>query len=284
MKDIDLAYRLKSVTAVLLSASVLLGACSTVKHTQRDIGGARWSSLEPLSIPYEVRLAQFEKGNLVADPSFEESEPATGDADNTQHWITVGRSVEWVDAASGRYAPEEVADGRHAVKIVKRSAGELDEAEGIISDFIPVIPGNYDFIYDVKLKNITGHKARLGFRLYDALVVKTIFFDAQKKKIDPAYLNPVTGSLIDNSNKNYAFANFWRIDDFSLGNGTRPNLQLPFFRRRPSRRDPFRPFIFRFEGQGNHVDRQYRLSILEMEFFDPGTHAALFRTAAYSGR
>ncbi|MGD8721026.1 MAG: hypothetical protein PVG46_04440, partial [Desulfobacterales bacterium] len=140
----DWACRLKRVTAFLLSASVLLGACSTVKHPQKASGGAPWSSLEPLSIPYEVRLAQFEKGNLVVNPSFEKSGPAARAADNTQHWITVGRGVEWVDAASGRYAPEEVAAGRCAVKIVKKSAGELDEAEGIISDFIPVIPGNYD--------------------------------------------------------------------------------------------------------------------------------------------
>ncbi|MGA9537651.1 MAG: hypothetical protein WBR24_17235, partial [Desulfobacterales bacterium] len=204
LKDIDLAYRLKRVTAVLLSASFLLGACSTVKHTQKAVDGAMWSSLEPLSIPYEVRLAQLEKGNLVANPSFEESDPATENSDNPRHWIRTGLSVEWVEAASGRDASEEVADGRHAVKIVKRRAGELDQAEGIISDFIPVIAGNYDFFYDVKLKNIGSHKARFGFRLYDALVVKIIFFDAQKKKLDPAFLNPVVGSLIDNSDKGYA--------------------------------------------------------------------------------
>ena len=228
MKDIDWACRLKRVTAFLLTASVLLGACSTVKHTQKAGGGEPWSSLEPLSIPYEVRLTQFEKGNLVANPSFEETVPATGGTDNTQHWITVGRSIEWVDAASDNYALEEVADGRHAVKIVRRSAGELDEAEGIISDYIPVIPGNYDFFYDVKLKNITSQRVRLGFRLYDALVVKTIFFDAQKKKIDPAYLNPVTGSLIDNSDKGYAFTNFWRIDDFPWATVRGRTYNYPF--------------------------------------------------------
>lgn len=224
----DWACRLKRVTAFLLSASVLLGACSTVKHPQKASGGASWSSLEPLSIPYEVRLAQFEKGNLVANPSFEKSGPAARGADISQHWIAVGRGVEWVDAASGRYAPEEVATGRCAVKIVRKSAGELDEAEGIISDFISVIPGNYDFFYDVKLKNITGHKPRLGFRLYDALVVKTFFFDAQKKKIEPAYLNPVSGSLIDNSDKNYAFANFWRIDDFPWATVRGRTYNYPF--------------------------------------------------------
>jgi hypothetical protein len=250
VKDIDWACRLKRVTAFLLTASVLLGACSTVKHTQKASGGVPWSSLEPLSIPYEVRLTQFEKGNLVANPSFEETVSAAGDADKTQHWITVGRSVEWVDAASDDYALEEVADGRHAVKIVRRSAGELDEAEGIISDFIPVIPGNYDFFYDVKLKNITGHKARLGFRLFDALVVKTIFFDAQKKEIDPAYLNPVAGSLIDNSDKNYAFANFWRIDDFPWATVRGRTYNYPFSEGDLPEGTRFVRLFFGFKGRG----------------------------------
>ena len=250
MKDIDLACRLKRVTAVLLSASVLLSACSTVKHTQKAGGSARWSSLETLSIPYGVRLAQFEKGNLVANPSFEKSEPAAGDADNIQHWITVGRSVEWVDAAADNYALEEVAAGRHAVKIVRRSAGELDEAEGIISNFIPVIPGNYDFFYDVKLKNITSHKVRLGFRLYDALVVKVFFFDAQKKKVDPAYLNPVTGGPIDNSDKNYAFANFWRIDDFSWATVRGRTYNYPFSEGDLPERTRFVRLFFGLKGRG----------------------------------
>jgi beta-N-acetylglucosaminidase len=228
VKNFNLTDRLKRMASVLLSASVLLGACSTLKHTQKTVDGSRWSSLEPLSIPYEVRLAQFEKGNLVADPSFEEREPTTENSDNPRHWITVGRNVEWIDAAVGSNASGEVADGRHAVKIVKRSAGELDEAEGVISGFIPVIPGNYDFFYDVKLKNITSQRVRLGFRLYDALVVRTFFFDAQKKKIDPSCLNPVAGSLIDNSDKSYAFSNFWRIDDFPWATVRGRTYNYPF--------------------------------------------------------
>ena len=250
MKDIDLAYRLKRVTAVFLSASFLLGACSTVTHTQKAVDGAPWSSSEPLSIPYEVRLTQLEKGNLVANPSFEERAPTTENSDTPRHWSRTGRSVEWVDAASGRDAAEEVADGRHAVKIVKRRAGELDKAEGIISDFIPVIPGNYDFFYDVKLKNITSPQIRLGFRLYDAIVVKIFFFDAQKKKLDPALLNPVSGSLVDNSDKSYSFANFWRIDDFPWATVRGRTYNYPFSEGDLPEKTRFVRLFFGLKGSG----------------------------------
>ncbi|MFZ0612805.1 MAG: beta-N-acetylglucosaminidase domain-containing protein [Desulfobacterales bacterium] len=226
-----MVYRIKHAATVLLSAALLLCACSGVKHAQPADGGTPRPSPAPRGLPYPVRLAQFEKGNLTANPSFEVNEPAgadSGTAFGLAQWTAAGSGVERVDTDSGRYAPDEVADGRQAVKIVKRGAGELDEAQGIISDFIPVIPGNYDFFYDVRLEKITSPKARLGSRLDDAVVVKTFFFDAQKKMLDPACLNPVTGSTIDNSDKSYSFSNFWRIDDFGWATVRGRTYNYPF--------------------------------------------------------
>ncbi|MFZ0241602.1 MAG: beta-N-acetylglucosaminidase domain-containing protein [Desulfobacterales bacterium] len=231
VKDIPVVYRINHAATVVLSAALLLCACSGVKHSQpADVVIPRRDPV-PLHLSYAVRLAQFEMGNLAANPSFEENEPAgagIGTAAGLAHWMTAGSGVERVDIGSGRYAPDEVAAGRQAVKIVKRRAGELDAAQGIISDFIPVIPGNYDFTYDVKLKDIAGSKARLGSRLGDAVVVKTFFFDAQKKMLDPADLNPVTGSTIDNSDKSYSFSNFWRIDDFGWATVHGRTYNYPF--------------------------------------------------------
>lgn len=113
-----------------------------------------WSSSDPLSIPYELRLQQLEKGNLVINPSFE---PDANPVDGTNRrsvppgWEKVGNRVAWVDRGSGG-APDEVHEGRGAIKVHRDRAGELDAAEGIISDYIPVIPGNYDFTYAVRLK------------------------------------------------------------------------------------------------------------------------------------
>jgi hypothetical protein len=208
-----------SLALALAGALVLLVSCAVLTATRQTADDVSWSSFEPLAIPYDVRLTQFEKGNLVANASFEDGGPSTDKADSAfepLHWTPIGRGVEWVVLESERQAPEEVDAGGHAVRIVKKTAGELDATAGIISDFIPVIPGNYDFWYHIKLKDISSQKSRLGSRLHDALVVKTLFFDAQKKEIDPAVLNQVTATLIDNSDKSFSFSNFWRIDDFPL--------------------------------------------------------------------
>ena len=82
-------------------------------------------------------------------------------------------------------AAAEVIGGSHSVKIARKKAAELDEAEGIISDYIPVIPGNYYFTYSIRLKDIVSNKYRLGGQLYDALVIKVLFFDEHREPVDP---------------------------------------------------------------------------------------------------
>ncbi|MFZ0133524.1 MAG: beta-N-acetylglucosaminidase domain-containing protein [Desulfobacterales bacterium] len=225
-----MVHRVKTGAVLLAGALVVLSACSAVSLTQKS-GDGPGPGPAPGGLPYRVRLAQFEKGNMAPNPSFEENEPAGADAGTAfglTYWTASGSGVERVDIQSGRNAPDEVAEGRQAVKIIKRAAGELDEAQGIISDFIPVIPGNYDFFYDVKLEKITSAKARQGERLGDALVVKTIFYDARKNILDPAEFNPVTGSAIDAADKSYSFSNFWRIDDFGWATVRGRTYNYPF--------------------------------------------------------
>ncbi len=143
-------------------------------------------------------------------------------------WKILGQNVRWVDRRSGDYTREDVNSGSHAVRIHRKTAGELDEAEGVVSDYIPVIPGNYYFSYQIKLRNITNNKRRLGVRLYDAVVVKTLFFDADKQPIEPGTWNPVGRSLIDNSDKSYSFSNYWTLDDFPWGQVRARTYNYPF--------------------------------------------------------
>ncbi|MBT8373165.1 MAG: beta-N-acetylglucosaminidase domain-containing protein [Deltaproteobacteria bacterium] len=184
-----------------------------------------------MSITYEKRLGQFEKGNLVTNPSFENGRiltEASGSTFALRGWDKVGQNVTWVEQASGPDAINEVNTGRYAVKIVRKKADEFDEAEGIISKFIPVIPGNYYFTYNIRLKDILNNKYRLGVQLYDAVVVKVLFFDQDKNPIEPGYINPVSGTLIDNSDKGYSFSNYWRIDDFPWGSVRARSYNYPF--------------------------------------------------------
>jgi hypothetical protein len=179
-------------------------------------GASVWSSSDPLGIPYEIRLQQIQKGNLVSNPSFEQKRSRVGATDHPEmpaQWENVGNRVEWVRPGFGA-APDEVSLGCCAVKIHRVQAAEIDAAEGIISDYIPVIPGNYDLLYDVRLKNVDGNRRRWGGRLGDAVTVRMFFFDAEKKPLDSTALNPVGGSPIDTSDKSYAFANYWSVDEF----------------------------------------------------------------------
>ena len=142
-------------------------------------------------------------------------------------WERVGKGVEWMDRQSGA-AEDEVRHGSRAIKIHRETAGELDEAEGVLSDYISVVPGNYDFTYDVRLKNIDGHRRRLGGRLGDAITVKVLFFDAEKKPLDSSAMNPVSGSFIDTSDKSYSFANYWSIDEFPWATVRARTYNYPF--------------------------------------------------------
>jgi hypothetical protein len=171
-------------------------------------------------------MSQLAKGNLAPDPSFERNSLKAGGKE-PEGWEKVGSRVEWLDRESGA-AEDDVRHGSRAVKIHRKTAGDLDEAEGVRSDFIPVIPGNYDLTYDVRLKNVDGNRRRLGGRLGDAVTVRVFFFDAEKKPLDPAAMNPVSGSLIDTSDKSYSFANYWSVDEFSWGTVRARTYNYPF--------------------------------------------------------
>lgn len=210
---------------LLFCCAVALAFGSTVSFSA-DGSAAAWSSSDPLSIPYEIRMQQLAKGNLVPNPSFERKNPPAGGKEPAG-WEKVGNRVEWLDRESGAEG-DDVRHGSRAVKIHRETAGDLDEAEGVMSDFIPVIPGNYDLTYDVRLKNVDGNRRRLGGRLGDAVMVRVFFFDAEKKPLDPAAMNPVSGSLIDSSDKSYSFANYWSVDEFPWATVRARTYNYPF--------------------------------------------------------
>ncbi len=171
-------------------------------------------------------MEQLAKGNLAPNPSFErQNQPAGSNAPGG--WKTVGTRIEWLDRESGAVG-DGARHGSRALKVQRKTAGELDEAEGVMSDFIPVIPGNYDFTYEVRLQKVDGNRRRLGGRLGDAVTVKVFFFDAEKKPLNPTAMNPVTGSLIDASNKSYSFANYWSVDEFPWATVRARTYNYPF--------------------------------------------------------
>jgi hypothetical protein len=202
---------------------VLALAAAAAVWVSCDGRAADWSSSDPLGIPFEDRNRQFAEGNLAPNPSFESKAPENV----PEGWALIGNGVEWIERES-RASEDEVRHGSRAVKIHRKAAGELDEAEGVISDFIPVIPGNYDLTWDVRLKHVDGNRRRLGGRLGDAVTVRVFFFDAEKKPLDSTAVNPVSGNLIDASDKSYSFANYWTVDEFPWATVRARTYNYPF--------------------------------------------------------
>ncbi len=145
-------------------------------------------------------------------------------------WQQLGRHVEWVDIHSDSlYNPNEAYSGYRAIKIVRKTAYETDEqGEGILSDFIKVIPGNYNLSLYARLENIFPLKARLGTRMYDGVDISLLFFDRNKIPIKPNYRYPQINQIIDASFKALSFVNFSSIRSFSWGKVIGKSACFPF--------------------------------------------------------
>jgi hypothetical protein len=131
---------------------------------------AGWSSLDPTSIPLRQRMIQANRKNLVKNPSFEQGRIINIDSNtvsnNITGWKWVGSNVDWVG---------EVHSGIYAVKIQRESADEtMGQGEGIISDFIRIIPGNYEFTFWIRLQDIHSYQERRGTRIDDAIDIRVL--------------------------------------------------------------------------------------------------------------
>ena len=219
------------LSIVIFGCGLLLNACAIVTRAGDRFGSEGWSSSDPQSIPYDARRAQLEKGNLVTNPSFEKGHLYKDGADNKfrlDGWQTVGANVGWIRQPSGNMATREVNSGSQAVKIIRTRAHEGDAAEGVISDFLPVIPGNYDLTFSIRLKDIASQKRRLGVKLYDALRINVLFFDRNRKPLESDALIPARGLRIDNSDKSFVFSHFWTIEDLPWSQIRGKSFTYPF--------------------------------------------------------
>ena len=192
-----------------------------------------WSTDAPLSMPFRARLQRFEKKNLVRNFSFESGKifviDSTRSSFSVEGWQQVG-SVEWVDTRyDSLYRPDEALSGWHSVKISRKQAYETDEkGDGIISEFIKVIPGNYSFSFYTRLENIAPPRARLGIRMYDAVEARILFYDKNKLALNSTKAFPQINQFVDNSFKSLSLANFATIGTFPWGKIIGKSANFPY--------------------------------------------------------
>ncbi len=183
--------------------------------------GQGWTAGDPASIPYRHRQLQAERGNLVKNSSFELGRIINLDSNtvsyNISGWKILGEHVTWVEQAPDSARMNEgVHSGYFAVKIERKHADEtINQGEGIVSDFIRVIPGNYDLNFWIRLDNIHPIRERMGTRMDDAVDVSLLYYDKNRLLIGGNYYDPVRKVIVDRSFKALPFADFWNID--SLG-------------------------------------------------------------------
>src|SRR6056297_87368 len=195
---------------------------------------AAWSSKDPIAIPFAQRNNQKNAKNLVFNPSFETGkiyyEKSNIKSFDVTGWKKTGEIVQWVDMESNRFRNDEVFDGTHAIKIIRKRADETEKlGVGIVSDYIKVIPGNYSLNLYLRLENICPNRARLGTKMYDAVNIRLQFFDKNKIEISGHEYNPFQQTKIDNAFQSLNLTNYWNISQFGWGMINGQSAKYPFF-------------------------------------------------------
>ncbi len=214
----------------LLLTGIFFTACKKDPDEQR----LSWSTEAPLSIPYRQRIQRLEKKNLLRNCSFETGKILKVDSLKTTFvidgWHQTGEHVEWVDTRNENlYRKNEAFNGYRSIKVVRHQANETDkQGEGVLSEYIKVIPGNYSFSFYTRLEKVMPVKSRLGIRMYDGVDIRLIFFDRNKNQIDAEADFPQMRQSIDNSFKSLSFANFSTIPDFEWGKIIGKSADFPF--------------------------------------------------------
>lgn len=219
------------LTSLIIIVLVGFSSCRKKEQTRFQTS---WSSKDPIAIPFNTRINQQKIGNLVLNSSFESGklfyEEKGIKTFAIEGWSVVGNHVEWVNKQSLEYKLNEVSDGNHAVKVHREIANETEKlGEGILSDYIKVIPGNYFLKLKLKLKNIKSNRERLGFKLFDAVNIRIKYYDKNKIELHVQEFNPFMNIKVDNTFNSRSFASFYQISDLDWCNVYGKTASFPFF-------------------------------------------------------
>ena len=142
---------------LLLSLMSTMFSCTPHADSMQEF--ERWTSSDPLAIPHRVREQKYRAGNLVLNPSFEAGKikhlDSLTSSTNIEGWSIIGDHVEWIgsDTDSLHADTLQVHTGIRSIRIHRDYADEIEDfGEGVFSDYIKVIPGNYQLSVWLNLK------------------------------------------------------------------------------------------------------------------------------------
>lgn len=198
-------------TEIIFILSVLVSCTDEWRRTRKS---EAWKSSDPLSIPYNIRMKEFKSGNLVPNPSFEDGTPRSSDTSTVQtikKWEIIGKNVRY---AEDKKDTLQLKSRNRFVYVHREYSDETDTiGEGVLSEFIPVIPGNYCLKMRLKAENIRSQFQRFGNRLHDAINIRLFFYNNRREEIKPSLFYPPSGNIIDMSFRGMNFARLYAIDE-----------------------------------------------------------------------
>ncbi len=255
---------------------------SCTDEWRRSRNSEAWTSSDPASIPYNIRMKEWRSGNLVPNFSFEEGTVLTADTSSHQiikSWEIVGEGVSYleniIDSTSTPY-------GNRYIRISRTTSDETDTlGSGILSEFIPVLPGNYNFSLKIKALNIKPQNERLGCRLFDAINIRILFYDELRKPLSPEMYYPYTGTQLDNSFKAYSFSNFFILDSMSWAEIIGRTYNYPWSEGDIPDQCRYVKIFVGLKGTGTLWVDDLNLSFSKWNF-TPFERAAWYRDSAYS--
>ncbi|HRW62762.1 MAG TPA: hypothetical protein P5132_04705 [Bacteroidales bacterium] len=221
----------KKYISFLFILTVIFTGCKKEDQSRLQ---ANWSANDPIVIPYNIRKNETNLGNLAPNPSFETGkvyyEKSNVKSFDINGWKKVGQNIEWVNINNQLYTPGDVNSGNYAVRIKRDIADETElTGDGIISDYIKVIPGNYSLKMFLKFENICPNQSRLGTKMYDAINIRLLYYDKNKLEISGTQFNAFYQKKIDNSFKAYTLSNYEYIDKMEWGQIYGKSAGFPVF-------------------------------------------------------
>jgi hypothetical protein len=197
---------------ILLFATIIIVCSACTDEWRRTRESSSWTSTNPLNIPYNMRNKEYKSGNLIQNHSFEDGFPLNADSNSMQsikHWTIIGNDVYYLENTIDSITPF----GKRYILIHRDVLNETDSiGSGVLSDFIPVFPANYELSVKMKAKNIHPQMERWGTKLLDAIHIRIHYFDDNKNAISSALFHQKSNSYIDYGFKGFGFANIYSID------------------------------------------------------------------------